>query len=187
MQKLVNHIQSTLSGCIITASDLEEFFILKPVMKGEVLLPIGSVCKHYYFVNQGVLRIFYFDENGDEHTSWVAFEGYFFTETESFARQTPSKYGIIATENTEILQIKKTDFDKLLHTQPWFSKYMTINQQETILNLIKTIELFQNQSVKDRYQALFEHPEFIKKVKQKDLASMLGMSKFSISRVKRGR
>lgn len=88
MEKLVNYIQTTISDSSIKTSDLEDFFTSKSLRKDQMLLPMGSVCKHYYFVNQGALRIFYFDKNGDEHTSWVAFEGYFFTEMESFTSQT---------------------------------------------------------------------------------------------------
>ena len=49
---------------------------------------------------------------------------------------------------------------------------------------METIELFQRQSAKKRYEALFSFPAFIQKVKQKDLATMLGMTKYSISRLK---
>lgn len=185
MQKFIDYIQSAVPDSLIEKSDLEEFCTSKSLKKGEVLLSMGSVCKHYYYVNRGVLRIYYFNDAAEERTGWIAFEDYFFTELESFTRGTPSQYEIIATEATEILQIHKNHMNLLIEKHDWFSKFLFHNQQETILNLTKVIELFQNHSVKDRYEELFKYPDFIKKVKQKDLASMLGMSKYSISRVKK--
>ncbi|MFK8302904.1 Crp/Fnr family transcriptional regulator [Capnocytophaga stomatis] len=185
MEKFINYIQTLVPNCCVIPSDLEDFFSLKSLTKSEVLLKMGSVCKHYYFVNQGVLKIYYFNDLGEERTSWVAFEGYFFTELESFTKATPSQYEIIATEATEVLQIHKNHIDLLIEKYDWFAKFLFYNQQETILNLTKTIELFQNQSAKDRYEALFSYPDFIQKVKQKDLASMLGMSKYSMSRMRK--
>ncbi|GIM54560.1 Crp/Fnr family transcriptional regulator [Capnocytophaga cynodegmi] len=185
MEKFIDYIQALVPNCSVAPLDLEDFFSLKSLAKGEILLSKGSICKHYYFVNQGVLKIYYFNDLGEERTSWVAFEGYFFTELESFTKGTPSQYEIIATEATEVLQIHKAHIDLLIEKYDWFAKFLFYNQQETILNLTKTIELFQNQSAKNRYEALFSYPNFIQKVKQKDLASMLGMSKYSMCRVKR--
>ncbi|MDO4779338.1 MAG: Crp/Fnr family transcriptional regulator [Tissierellia bacterium] len=185
MEKLINYIQTLVPNCPAIPSDLEDFCTLKSLAKNEVLLQMGGVCKHYHYVNQSVLKIYYYNDLGEERTSWVAFEGYFFTELESFTKATPSPYEIIATEATEILQIHKNHIDLLIEKYDWFAKFLFHNQQETILNLTKVIELFQNHSVKDRYEELFKYPDFIQKVKQKDLASILGMSKYSMSRMKK--
>ena len=187
MEKFISYIQSVISNAQIENSYLEKFCVPKSLNKSDILLNIGQICDYYYFVNQGVLRFFYFTEDGKECTSWVAFENYFFTETESYLKAVPSQYGIIATEKTEILQIHKKHIDFLIEKYDWFAKFLFYNQQETILNLAKVIESFQNQSAKARYEELFKYPDFIQKVKSKDLASMLGMSKYSISRVRKKR
>ncbi|GIZ16245.1 Crp/Fnr family transcriptional regulator [Capnocytophaga catalasegens] len=185
MDKFINYIQSVISDTQIENSHLEKFCVAKSLNKSDILLDIGQICNYYYFVNQGVLRFFYFTEDGKECARWVAFGNYFFTETESYLKAVPSQYGIIATEKTEILQIHKNHIDFLIEKYDWFAKFLFYNQQETILNLTKVIESFQNQSIKDRYEELFKYPDFIQKVKSKDLASMLGMSKCSISRIKK--
>ena len=74
--------------------------------------------------------------------------------------------------------------DKLLQNNYQWQQFFIQNEQQTILRLMETIELFQRQSAKERYEALFRFPAFIQKVKQKDLATMLGMTKYSISRLK---
>ncbi|MDO4230394.1 MAG: Crp/Fnr family transcriptional regulator [Capnocytophaga sp.] len=185
MQKFINQIRKSVPDSQVEISDLENFCTVKSLQKNEILLEMRAVCNYYYFVNQGALRFFYFDEKGEEHTSWVAFENYFFTELESYSQKISSQYTVIATEETEVLQIHRSDMDLLFEKYDWWRKYLFFNQEETILNLIKVIQSFQTLSAKDRYEELFDFPDFIKKIKQKDLASMLGMSKYAISRLKK--
>ena len=152
MEKLIAYIQKTIPKLKIEEKLLGEVFQKEVLTKDALLLNFGQVCEHYYFVNKGALRIFFYDDNGEEYTSWIAFEDYFFTEQFSYTNSLPSRYAITAIEETEVLKIHK--------------------------------QLFQRQSAKERYEALFSFPAFIQKVKQKDLATMLGMTKYSISRLK---
>lgn len=117
-------------------------------------------------------------------TSWVAFENYFFTELESYASDTASHYQMTATESTEILQIHKKNVDFLTEKHSWWQKFMFLNHQQTIINLIKVIESFQSQSAQMRYENLFHFPYFLQKIKQKDLATMLGITPYSLSRLR---
>ena len=66
MQKFIDYIHSAVPDSLIEKLDLEEFCISKSLKKGEVLLSMGSVCKHYYYVNRGVLRIYYFNDAAEE-------------------------------------------------------------------------------------------------------------------------
>ena len=126
---------------------LREAFQKESVAKDALLLDFGQVCEHYYFVNKGALRIFFYDE-GEEYTSWIAFENYFFTEQNSYINCLPSRYAITAIEETEVLKIHKQQMHSLLQNSYEWQQF------------------------------------FIQKVKQKDLATMLGMTKYSISRLK---
>ncbi|MFJ1380045.1 hypothetical protein [Capnocytophaga canimorsus] len=52
MEKFIDYIQALVPNCSVAPLDLEDFFSLKPLAKGEILLSKGSICKHYYFVDQ---------------------------------------------------------------------------------------------------------------------------------------
>ena len=184
MEKLIAYIQKTVPKLKIEEQILREAFQKEVLTKDTLLLDFGQVCEHYYFVNKGALRIFFYDDNGEEYTSWIAFEDYFFTEQFSYTNSLPSRYAIIAIEEAEVLKIHKQQMDKLLQNNYQWQQFFIQNEQQTILRLMETIELFQRQSAKERYEALFSFPAFIQKVKQKDLATMLGMTKYSISRLK---
>ena len=80
MEKLIAYIQKTIPKLKIEEQILREVFQKEVLTKDTLLLDFGQVCEHYYFVNKGALRIFFYDDNGEEYTSWIAFKNYFFTE-----------------------------------------------------------------------------------------------------------
>lgn len=121
--KLIKQIKQLKPNLNIDDAELNSYFYPTELAKNETLLSFRSVCRHYYFVNKGALRIFFLEE-GQEYTSWFAFENYFFTELESYANQTFSNYAIVATEQTEILEISKTDMDKLLVKYDWWKDFL---------------------------------------------------------------
>lgn len=180
--KLIEQIKK--SNPNINATELDGCFRLRQLGKDETLLSFHSVCRHYYFVNKGSLRIFFL-KDGQEYTSWFAFENYFFTELESYANQTFSNYAIVATEETEILEINKTNMDELLTKYDWWKDYLLFSHQQTIIKLTEHIGSFQSDTAKERYEELFDHPEFIQRTKQKDLSSMIGITRHSLSRIRK--
>lgn len=182
--KLIGQIKEVIPNPGINKMELETCFRLRQLGKDDTLLSLHSVCRHYYFVNNGSLRIFFL-ENGQEYTSWFAFENYFFTELKSYTSQTFSRYSIVAIEETEILEISKTDMDNLLSKFDWWKNFLLFSQQKTILKLTDAIQSFQTQSAKERYEDLFRHPDLIQRTKQKDLSTMLGITRHSLSRIKK--
>ena len=163
MEKLIAYIQKTVPELKIQEQTLREAFQKESVAKDALLLDFGQVCEHYYFVNKGALRIFFYDDNGEEYTSWIAFENYFFTEQNSYINCLPSRYAITAIEETEVLKIHKQQMLSLLQNSYEWQQFFIQNEQQTILRLMETIELFQRQSAKERYEALFRFPPLYKK------------------------
>jgi CRP-like cAMP-binding protein len=182
--KLKKQLQKLNPDLDINGTELETCFHLRQLVKNEVLLSFQSVCRYYYFINKGALRIFFL-ESGQEYTSWFAFENYFFTELESYTNSSFSNYCIVATEETEILEISKSEMDNLLTKYDWWKNFLLINQQQTIVKLTEAIKSFQTQSAKDRYEDLFNYPDFIQRTKQKDLSTMIGITRHSLSRLRK--
>lgn len=182
--KLIEQIKKQNPNLDLNELGIEDYFCSRQLDKGETLLSFHSVCRYYYFVNKGSLRIFFLD-NGQEYTSWFAFENYFFTELESYINQTFSNYSIVAIEETEILEISKTDMDNLLSKFDWWKDFLLFSQQQTIIKLTEHIGSFQSKTAKERYDELFAYPEFIQRTKQKDLSSMIGVTRHSLSRLRK--
>ena len=182
--KLIKQIKELIPDIGINTAELEKCFRSRVLRKDDTLLSFHSVCRYYYFVNKGSLRIFFL-ESGQEYTSWFAFENYFFTELESYTHQTFSNYSIVAIEETEILEISKNDMENLLSKFDWWKNFLLFSQQKTILKLTEAVKSFQAQSARERYEDLFSYPDFIQRTKQKDLSTMLGITRHSLSRIKK--
>src|ERR1043165_8247993 len=98
--------------------------LLKPkaLKTGECLLREGNICKYESFVVRGCLKTYYLDENGFEHIIDFSIEEWWADDLYSLLTQTPSKSNIKAIEDTEILQIGKTDLELLYQKTPQFER-----------------------------------------------------------------
>lgn len=151
--------------------------MFQPIIVGKEghLIKAGQYCENYYFVETGSLRI-YTEVNGIETTSWFAFKGCFFTELESYSYQCKTKYNIQAIENSTILYISRKNMTALLEKYPVWEVLLRKTWEQAFLKLAQVVLSFQTLSAKERFVHLLDHPEFIQKAKQKDLASMPGIT-----------
>lgn len=182
--KIIHKIKSLNLWYDYDKSELDDLFEFKTIKKNEKLLSLNSVCKHYYFINKGALKVIYLN-NGEEITSFFAFENYYFTELQSYSLRKPTLYEIVAIEDCEILQIAEKNMNYLLNKYPNWQLFLNKTQEETIIKLTYILQQFQTKSATDRYQELFNHPDFVQRTKQKDLSTMIGITKHSLSRIRK--
>jgi CRP-like cAMP-binding protein len=90
--------------------------------RNEFLLNQGQICKHYYFVNKGCLRLFTNNNEGIDTTRYFAFEGAFGTALPSLIDQTPAFEFVQTIEKSELLKISRENFFHLVETVPQFAK-----------------------------------------------------------------
>lgn len=91
-------------------------FKILNVNKKEILVDGNSSCNKLFFVNKGLLRAYYSNNNEKEITRIIAWEKRFLTNIVSFRKLEDNKETIECIENAEILYITKIDFDKLLNS-----------------------------------------------------------------------
>ncbi|MEO1033522.1 MAG: Crp/Fnr family transcriptional regulator [Bacteroidota bacterium] len=181
-EKLIKSINKLIPNTTSEAVEIFEKSKIKTLKKGEHILREGQLCSSYYFVNNGVLRTYFLDD-GIEISNWFAFENFFFTELESYTFKKPSKYYIQAIEACEVLVISRKQIDDFLK-HPIGQEYVRKNWEYAFIHLNNVITSFQSKSAKERYEELLEFPDFIQRIKQKDLSSMLGISQYSLSRIR---
>lgn len=153
--------------------------------KGEILLKQGQILDKMAFIIEGAVRGYYTDENGIEHTLGFALENNPLVAFDSFTQQTPIGFTSIALENTQTIWISQTAFYNFLETYPRYEKVLRtiISQYMTIEN--EKAKLLRIISSKERYHALLKmHPELIKRVPLKYIASYLGIAIKTLSRVR---
>jgi CRP-like cAMP-binding protein len=156
------------------------------VKKKEILERSGFVCNNIYFIISGTLRCYYNKERGDI-TSWIFTEGDVVTAVHSFYERLDSRESIQAVENTEVYYITHEQLNFLYEHYPEFNHIGRILTIKYLIQFSQQLYNIRMNSSNERYQLLAEtHPEFLKKVPKKHLASYLDMKPETFSRRKGG-
>ncbi len=164
--------------------DLISSFKSEKIKKGEFLLIQGEICDKISFVKEGCLRLYYM-ANDVETTVWFSFENNSAIELSSFFSESPSEYYIEAVEESEILSIHKSDLTSLYERHPELQRIIRIFWEDVILNLLKRYTALQKDSAEKRYLDLMSQPHYLQRIPQKYLASYIGVTPTSLSRIRR--
>ena len=183
---LISNISRHLS---LTREEMEFFTSLlrsKSLANGEFLLREGDVCKYESFVVKGCLKTYYLDEMGIEHIIDFSIEEWWADDLYSLLTQTPSKSNIKAIENTNVLQIGKTDLELLYRKIPKFERFFRILFQNAYITQREQINLALSASARERYLLFIKKKPYAeKRFSQKDIASYLGVTPQFLSTLKK--
>ena len=168
-----------------TRQHIAGFFRPLCTRRNEFLLHQGDTCKHYYFVNQGCLRIFTVSAAGEEATRYFAFEGAFGTALPSLIEQTPAFECIQTIEKSELLAITRDDFFHLVDTVPEVAAAYRKILEAAFITAQKRIYGFQTLTALDKLKWLLDYqPKILSRVSNKMAASFLGITPYTLSRLK---
>lgn len=181
--------QSIYQHFLLTEEDLEKIAEKHKkiqVSKGEFLLKEGEVTNHYYLIESGLVRAFVYDFNNEAITTE------FFSENEvaiipaSLFRRSPSKENLQALTDCEMWEIGFDDFQELFHSIPglaewgrlWFT-YQLFSLKQRQLDMV-------SETATNRYLKLMkEKPQVIQRAPLKQIASYLGITDTSLSRIRK--
>lgn len=187
-QRLADHINASVS---LTHADrilLEKYFKIVSFKRKDILLKSGETAHQLYFILEGCLRQFFVDNSGQEYSCYFALPGAFLTDLESFSHQQPATHYIDALRHTHCFRISCIDCATLMSQSTALRNYFhKIVEQIAQENIKRTTDLI-SLTPEQRYQKLENnHRLLIQSIPQKYLASYLGMSAESLSRLKRRR
>ncbi|WP_418499322.1 Crp/Fnr family transcriptional regulator [Flagellimonas sp.] len=166
--------------------EIIKFFDTKEVDKKEKLLEEGQICRHHYFVLNGLLRKFFINEKGVEQTTEFAIETWWITDNFAYERKIPSEFYIQAIEKSLILYITQEDQEKLLEKFPVMERYFRYIYQRAFAAAQKRIKFLFSLSKEEFYiQAVTNHPEFVQRVPQYLIASYLGFTPEYLSEIRK--
>jgi CRP/FNR family transcriptional regulator, anaerobic regulatory protein len=151
----------------------------------ELLLAEGEVCRCVYFIDRGCLRYFH-TEDGMEQTGQFFFEGGWYTDMDSFLTERPARQNIQALEPTRVLMLPKTALYALYEQYPQVERFGRLIVEQAFLGLLRRADLLAFQQPEDRYLHLLrERPKVIERVSLKYIASYLGITPESLSRIRK--
>ncbi len=154
------------------------------IKKNTDLQPIGHTCKTIYFIKKGVARIYYFKDDIDITESF-AFENNIIARVESLFTGKTSRKAIQVLEDSELIAINSTQLFKLYDKFPEIERLFRLIFEAAYVGTIDRIEGIQFHTAEERYKALIkEAPDVLKRVPLKFVASYLGITQVSLSRIR---
>lgn len=166
--------------------EIKKLFDTKEVNKKENLLVEGQICRHHYFVLDGLLRKFYINEKGTEQTTEFAIETWWLTDNFAYENKVPTEFYIQAVEKSTILYLTQEKQEKLLKEFPVMERYFRFVYQRAYAAAQKRIQFLFSFSKEEFYfQAVRNHPEFVQRVPQYLIASYLGFTPEYLSEIRK--
>ena len=156
----------------------------RSVEKGRYLLRAGERCSDITFVEQGLVRGFWID--GDkEITTWMAIDGQFASSFLSFVTRTPSTESIVAVEPAVVVQIAYDDVQQLYLRFPETERMGRLITENYYIRLDTRFQGIQFKTARERYQQLLDtNPELVQRAPLGYIASWLGITQETLSRIR---
>ncbi len=184
LEKYIKLLQSLVPLDQWEVDLLTKYISVKTVRKNTIFKHAGSSVKELYFVHKGCVRTYYLDKNQKECTRSIAFEN-FYCWAINFLNDFPIHEYIEAIADSELLVFKKEDFNFIVETSPGFRKIYMISLERIALIYATRVETLISMDAKERYHHLLSNsPEMVLTISNKIVASYLGITEQSLSRIK---
>ena len=179
-----NYIKSVYHISEKAKVELDKACSLSTFKKNELIQPVGHTCKTIYFLQKGIARIFYY-KNGVDITEYFAFEGGMVARAESLFAGEPSQKAIEVLEDSEVLAIDVPKLYQLYDEFHEIERLFRLIFERAHVETIHRIESLQFHSAEERYLNLLStQKNIIQRVPLKHIASYLGITQVSLSRIR---
>lgn len=160
-------------------------FYFKEVPKNQTLITEGQVANELYFINKGLLRLFYFNE-GSYVTAYIFRDHLFASSYESFLQASPSNQYLETLEDCELLILTRDKLDELYEELPKINILTRKIAEQRFINAQKILSSFILDSPEVRYKKFVaSNNDLLQRVPQHIIASFLGITSVSLSRIRK--
>jgi CRP-like cAMP-binding protein len=184
MKQLLTHLKNIHYLSETIQEQLQHCFTQLVLPRNELLITEGKICRHLYFLEQGCLRGFY-NLDGKEVTHWFGFENDFVTSFHSFITQEPAVENIQLMEGCVLWAISRETLNGLLDKYHEVERLTRMAYEQYYLRLEERYVNGQFKTAAELYENLLKRaPHIIERVPLGYIASYLGMSQETLSRVR---
>lgn len=185
-QNINNYLSEILEVPVDAVTGCSNYYKAKKVARNEFLLREGEICSDTFFVEKGLLRMYSLDKNGKEHIIQFAPENWLISDRSSLNFNEKSKYYIEAVENSEVFLLSKDFFTSMIEKYPNTAEKNDILLQKHIRNLQNRVNSLLADTAEERYMNFIKmYPDILLRVPQWMVASYLGITPESLSRVRK--
>lgn len=161
-----------------------QIFVERKIEPRTVLLREGEIANYLHFIKQGCLRM-WFNKDGKDITFQFFFEKQAVASIDSLLTKQPSIFTIESIEPTTIISVRKSDFEELFSVYPELKKEFQLMTFRRFRNYTQLFLSRIKDTPKERYDDLIKkNPEIIKRIPQHYIASFLGVTPVSLSRIR---
>lgn len=165
---------------------ISEHTVVKGFKMGESFVDAGKNVNQVGFILSGVFRYFFYDKEGNEITSLFMLENDFVTNISSFNEYIPSSGTIIAETECSVIIISRKLWELYFEKIPNWNSIMQAVTNKTLLAKTNFQRKLLSQDAKTSYLDFLEkYPSIIQRVPLIHVASFLGITKFSLSRIRK--
>ncbi len=164
--------------------DLKNLFEPKEFSKGDHLFKEGEICRHMFYIEKGLVRVYYYSGSGKEITAWFSAENTLITALDSFYYHKPTRDYCEVIEDSVIYPINFSEFEIILNSEKEarLAFYILYEITRKMTEYISSIKF---QSAEERYKALMkEYPSIQQRTSLGDIASYLGITQETLSRIR---
>lgn len=166
---------------------LNNLLIERDIRPKTILLKEGEVSNSIFYIKKGCLRM-WFNKDGKDITFQFFFERQAVASIESFLNKQPSHFYIESVEPSTVVILDKVNFDLLNKKDPAIEMHIHKILLHRFGNYAKLFLSRIKDTPQERYEDLIRNnPEIVKRIPQHYIASYLGISPISLSRIKNRR
>lgn len=164
---------------------IESYFSVRQVPKKFTLIQNGKIARELYFINKGLLRLYY-TKDTEDITAFIFREHLFASSYDSFLRQAPSIQGLDTLEDSELLVITYNDLNTLYKKVPRMETLARKIAEQRFINAQQILSSYILDSPEERWKK-FEatNGDLLLRVPHHMIASFLGITPVSLSRIRK--
>ncbi len=184
MQELAAYIQNFFAVAPNELDTIASKFIPVEIAKNDFFLKQGRYCDRLAFITSGLMRI-YREVEGKEVTQWISSPGYFVTDLASFVFQLPGRWNIQALTDCTVYSIDRNTYLNLGKEIPKWQELDKLFVAKCFVMLEERMFSHLHMTAEERFHRLLaESPELFNQVPLQYLASMIGMTPETLSRMR---
>ncbi|MCO5935177.1 Crp/Fnr family transcriptional regulator [Mucilaginibacter sp. RB4R14] len=173
----------------LSLKDMYELVTLAKTRKiaaGEVYIDIDTICHKVAFIKSGLIRGYHLKENGEERTLLLRWENQFIAAADTIVFEKPSRFIYQALEDTVIMELDFKKAQPIINNNPRLSAKRNAIILGMLAEYMERVESFVLLSTAERYMKLVhDKPDIVNRVPNKYLATLLGITPVSLSRIRK--